>query len=105
MAISIKLGPWLKIRENYDSEMCEVSNWLCTQNRHYDAIVNGIKIEVKKTKTSGTIIKLQQLTEIMLDTQLPTAKIKAHFIANQHPSWSGTRGRADSFDRLRAGPS
>ena len=72
--VKIKGGDWLRNRDNYDMQMCEVNNWDCVQARHYDAVINGVKIEVKKTKTSATIIKLQQLAEIMLDEALQDVK-------------------------------
>ena len=74
LVINVKGGDWLKNRDNYDVEMCEVNNWYCAQSRHYDAIVDGIKIEVKKTKTSASIIKLQQLAEIVLSQELQDIK-------------------------------
>ena len=63
-------GDWLRVRDNYDEEMCRVNGWTCVQERHYDAVADGLKVEVKKTKTSATIIKLQQLAEITLDETL-----------------------------------
>jgi hypothetical protein len=64
-------GLWLKNRNNYDREMCNVNGWEYIKGRHYDAIINGKNFEVKKTKSSGVIIKLQQLAEILLDSELP----------------------------------
>ena len=72
--LHVKGGSWLKNRDNYDKEMCEVNDWYCAQSRHYDAVVGDLKIEVKKTKTSATIIKLQQLAEITLDAELQDIK-------------------------------
>ena len=76
-------GNWLKSRDNYDAQMCEVNNWHCAQSRHYDAVVDGVKIEVKKTKTAGTIIKLQQLAEIALNEALQDIK---YLIVRTNPS-------------------
>ena len=72
--LKVRGGDWLRNRDDYDVQMCEVNNWDCVQSRHYDAVINGVKIEVKKTKTSATIIKLQQLAEIMLDEALQDVK-------------------------------
>ena len=74
--LKIKGGAWLKNRDNYDVQICEENNWECVQSRHYDAVVNGVKIEVKKTKTSATIIKLQQLSEIMINESLQNVKYR-----------------------------
>ena len=68
--LNVKAGSWLKNRDNYDIEMCKANGWYCAQSRRYDAVAGGIKIEVKKTKTSATIIKLQQLAEIVLNEEL-----------------------------------
>ena len=57
--LKVKGGDWLKNRDNYDVQMCEANNWVCVQSRDYGAVINGDKVEVKKTKTSATIIKLQ----------------------------------------------
>jgi hypothetical protein len=81
----VKGGDWLKNRDNYDVQMCKVNNWECVQSRHYDAVINGDKVEVKKTKTSATIIKLQQLAEIMLDEALQDVK---YLIVRTTPSQS-----------------
>ena len=72
--LKVKGGDWLKNRDNYDVQMCEANNWVCVQSRIYDAVINGDKVEVKKTKTSATIIKLQQLAEIILDESLQDVK-------------------------------
>ena len=63
-------GKWLKDRNNYDRAMCSVNGWKCIQERHYDALINGKKVEVKKTKSNSVIIKLQQLAEIILKPEL-----------------------------------
>ena len=70
MNINIVGGSWLRDRNNYDKEMCDANGWECIQNTHYDAIINGERFEVKKTKSSGVIIKLQQLADILLDKKL-----------------------------------
>jgi hypothetical protein len=70
MKIKIIGGKWLKDRNNYDVEMCFVNGWECIQGRHYDALINNKKVEVKKTKSSSVIIKLQQLAEIILEPEL-----------------------------------
>ena len=63
-------GKWLKDRNRYDSEMCLANGWECIQGRHYDVLINNKKVEVKKTKSSSAIIKLQQLGEIVLQPEL-----------------------------------
>ena len=63
-------GKWLKDRNRYDSEMCLANGWECIQGRHYDVLINNKKVEVKKTKSSSAIIKLQQLAEIVLQPEL-----------------------------------
>ena len=70
MKMKIIGGKWLKDRNNYDVEMCFVNGWECIQGRHYDALINNKKVEVKKTKSSSVIIKLQQLAEIVLQPEL-----------------------------------
>tara|TARA_Y100001936_G_C15644112_1_gene443033 strand:+ start:112 stop:546 length:435 start_codon:yes stop_codon:yes gene_type:complete len=63
-------GAWLKIRDNYDIEMCLENGWECVQGRHYDALINKKKVEVKKSKSNSVIIKCQQLAEIELKHEL-----------------------------------
>lgn len=41
-------GDWVKRQSAYEQDLCRELNWKDNENRYFDAICDGIKIEIKK---------------------------------------------------------
>ena len=44
-------GDFLKKNSNYETDLCNIIGFKEEQNRYYDAVWNGIKIEIKKGRS------------------------------------------------------